>query len=224
LDLVTRHFKVPNSCVGGAEVVVGSSGEVNKDSSVSPKECEIDLATSVACESIDAATNENGPWFIQFVPIIVKKWTPNANLLKEDLCSIPVWVKIHDIPILAFTKDVSSAMATRLGNLIMFDSYSSSMCMIEYEWEPPRCRMCMVFGHDDMTCLKRVVDEPKKESGKNNDEFQLAPKRAFHARPKSFIDLSGDNVALQDDEVNTHSLDGVDIDDSDDASLRDNFD
>ncbi|GKD80854.1 hypothetical protein Tco_1347693, partial [Tanacetum coccineum] len=58
LDLVTRHFKVPNSCVGGAEVVVGSSGEVNKDSSVSPKECEIDLATSVACESIDAATNE----------------------------------------------------------------------------------------------------------------------------------------------------------------------
>ncbi|GJZ15014.1 hypothetical protein Tco_0550691 [Tanacetum coccineum] len=43
-------------------------------------------------------------------------------------------------------------------------------------------------------------------------------------RPKSFIDLSGDNVALQDDEVNTHSLDGVDTDDSDDASLRDNFD
>ncbi|GJR76899.1 ribonuclease H-like domain-containing protein [Tanacetum coccineum] len=29
----------------------------------------------------------NGPWFIRSVPIILKKWTPNANLLKEDLCS-----------------------------------------------------------------------------------------------------------------------------------------
>nr|GEW79047.1 zinc finger MYM-type protein 1-like [Tanacetum cinerariifolium] len=51
---------------------------------------------------------------------------------------------------------------------------------VEYEWEPPRCRVCMVFGHVDMICLKRVVDEPKKKHGNNNDGFQQAPKRAFH--------------------------------------------
>ena len=33
---------------------------------------------------------ENGPWFIRSIPIILKKWTPNASLLKEDLCSVPV--------------------------------------------------------------------------------------------------------------------------------------
>nr|GEY84362.1 hypothetical protein [Tanacetum cinerariifolium] len=39
---------------------------------------------------------ENGPWFIRYVPIILKKWMPNANLLKEDKNSVPIWVKLID--------------------------------------------------------------------------------------------------------------------------------
>ena len=64
----------------------------------------------------------NGQWFIRYSPIILKKWTPNANLLKEDLNSVPVWVKFHDAPIVLFSVDGLSAMATKLGNPIMFDS------------------------------------------------------------------------------------------------------
>ncbi|GJZ61736.1 hypothetical protein Tco_0617873 [Tanacetum coccineum] len=44
------------------------------------------------------------------------------------------------------------------------------------------------------------------------------------AKPRSFIDLPDDNMAFQDDEVNTHSFDDVDTDDSDDASLGDDTD
>ncbi|GJX62489.1 hypothetical protein Tco_0295389 [Tanacetum coccineum] len=44
------------------------------------------------------------------------------------------------------------------------------------------------------------------------------------AKPRSFINLPGDNMAFQDDDVNTHSLDDVDSDDSDDASLGDDTD
>ncbi|GJS41518.1 ribonuclease H-like domain-containing protein [Tanacetum coccineum] len=50
-------------------------------------------------------------------PIILKKWTPNANLLKEDLKSVHIWVKY--IPIVAFTAEGLSVMATKLGNPIM---------------------------------------------------------------------------------------------------------
>nr|GEV81988.1 putative ribonuclease H-like domain-containing protein [Tanacetum cinerariifolium] len=53
--------------------------------------------------------------------------TPNANLLEEDLKS--VLIKLHDIPIVAFTLDGLSGMATNLGNPIMLDSYTSSMCL-----------------------------------------------------------------------------------------------
>ncbi|GJT10061.1 hypothetical protein Tco_0857103 [Tanacetum coccineum] len=45
------------------------------------------------------------------------------------------------------------------------------MVRVEYEWEPPRCGVCMVFGHDDMLCLKRAVEKPK-EQHINHDGFQ----------------------------------------------------
>nr|GEW42483.1 hypothetical protein [Tanacetum cinerariifolium] len=56
------------------------------------------------------------------------------------------------------------------------DGYILNTIRIEYEWEPPRCEVCMVFGYDEVTCSKRVVNELKKQNGKYNDDFQQAPK------------------------------------------------
>ncbi|GKC22320.1 hypothetical protein Tco_1024470 [Tanacetum coccineum] len=58
------------------------------------------------------------------------------------------------------------------------DGYILNTVRVEYEWKPPRCR---VFGLNGMTCPNRVVDEPKKQTVKNNDGFQHAPKRASHS-------------------------------------------
>ncbi|GKG58895.1 ribonuclease H-like domain-containing protein, partial [Tanacetum coccineum] len=54
---------------------------------------------------------------------------PNENLLKEDVNIVPVWVKIHGVPVTAFSEDDLSAIATKLGTLLMLDSYTSDMCM-----------------------------------------------------------------------------------------------
>nr|GEX76348.1 hypothetical protein [Tanacetum cinerariifolium] len=70
---------------------------------------------------------ENGPWLIRNAPLILKKWSPVANIMKEDLCNIPVWVKFHDIPITAFKEDGLSAIATKLSTLLLLDSYSTAM-------------------------------------------------------------------------------------------------
>nr|GEW75217.1 hypothetical protein [Tanacetum cinerariifolium] len=72
---------------------------------------------------------ENGPWFIQNNPLILKKWHPDENLLKEDVSTIPVWVKLHGVPVTAFSEDGLSAIATKLGTLLMLDSYTSDVCM-----------------------------------------------------------------------------------------------
>ncbi|GKE30332.1 hypothetical protein Tco_1445716, partial [Tanacetum coccineum] len=42
--------------------------------------------------SIDGldAMFENGPWFIRNNPLILKKWHPDENLLKEDVSTVPV--------------------------------------------------------------------------------------------------------------------------------------
>ncbi|GKB81383.1 zinc finger, CCHC-type containing protein [Tanacetum coccineum] len=72
---------------------------------------------------------ENGPWFIRNNPLILKKWHPDENLLKEDVSTVSVWVKLHGVPVTAFSEDGLSAIATKLGTPLMLDSYTSDMCM-----------------------------------------------------------------------------------------------
>ncbi|GJY72380.1 putative reverse transcriptase domain-containing protein [Tanacetum coccineum] len=148
---------------------------------------------------------ENGPWFIQNHPLILKKWHPDANLLKEDVSTLPVWVKLHGVPVTAFSEDGLSVIAIKLGTHLMFDSYTSDMCMqswgrssyvrvmielqpdvelkdnivvampkitgeghylcnvrVEYEWKPPRCASCKVFGHILKEFPKNIGDGEKK--------------------------------------------------------------
>ncbi|GJQ99022.1 retrovirus-related pol polyprotein from transposon TNT 1-94 [Tanacetum coccineum] len=70
---------------------------------------------------------KNGPWFIRNNPLILKKWHPDENLLKEDVSTVPVWVKLHGVPVTTFSKDSLSAIATKLGTLLMLDSYTSDI-------------------------------------------------------------------------------------------------
>ncbi|GJR45181.1 RNA-directed DNA polymerase, eukaryota, reverse transcriptase zinc-binding domain protein [Tanacetum coccineum] len=57
---------------------------------------------------------ENGPWFIRNNLLILKKWNPDVNLQKEDVHSVPVWVKFHGVPITVFSEDGLSIIATKL--------------------------------------------------------------------------------------------------------------
>ncbi|GJW77987.1 zinc knuckle CX2CX4HX4C containing protein [Tanacetum coccineum] len=45
------------------------------------------------------AVLEGGPWLIRNSPIILKKWSMDTRLLKEELTRIPIGVKLHDVPI-----------------------------------------------------------------------------------------------------------------------------
>jgi hypothetical protein len=157
---------------------------------------------------------DNGPWLIRNVPIILKPWNLNTNLLKEDLTHIPVWVKFHDVPLAMFSDDGLSLLATLIGTPKRLDAFTSQMCKeswgrssfarcmievksdevlrdsitieiplldgtgstiekirVEYEWKPPRCDKCKVFGHTLNDCPKFVppTTQPKPSV---NDGFQ----------------------------------------------------
>ncbi|GKA94634.1 ATPase, F1/V1/A1 complex, alpha/beta subunit [Tanacetum coccineum] len=72
---------------------------------------------------------ENGTWFIRNNLLILKKWNPDENLLKEDVSIVLVWVKLHCVPVAAFGEDGLSVIATKLGTPLLLDSYTSDMCM-----------------------------------------------------------------------------------------------
>ncbi|GJW84277.1 putative reverse transcriptase domain-containing protein [Tanacetum coccineum] len=168
---------------------------------------------------------ENGPWFIWNNLLILKKWHPDENLLKEDVSNVPVWVKLYGVPVMAFNEDGLSVIATKLGTLQMLDSYTFDMCMqswgrssyarvmielradmelkdnivmampkitreghytcnvrVEYEWKPPRCSSCKVFGHIHEECPKNTSAGEKKTVKKPSQTSRgvlVGPKMGF---------------------------------------------
>ncbi|GJY39712.1 nucleotide-binding alpha-beta plait domain-containing protein [Tanacetum coccineum] len=145
---------------------------------------------------------ERGPWMIQNTSLIINKWNPSLPLKKNEVIEVPVWVKLHKVPLVAYSKDGLSLIATQIGKPLMLDAFTSSMCVeswghisfarvlvkissdtnlkkevtmtvpnedelgytrevisVEYEWQPPRCDYCQIFGHSYDKCPK-IVREP----------------------------------------------------------------
>ncbi|GKD14418.1 alpha/beta hydrolases superfamily protein, partial [Tanacetum coccineum] len=72
---------------------------------------------------------ENGLWLIRNVQLILKKWTPGANIINEDVCNIPVWVKFHDIPKTIFTDDgLFEALAKPKFRWMRIKLWSNELC------------------------------------------------------------------------------------------------
>ncbi|GKD63866.1 reverse transcriptase domain-containing protein [Tanacetum coccineum] len=100
------------------------------------------------------AVLEEGPRMIRNSPIILKKWSMKTSLQKEELTRIPIWVKLHDVPIQVFEED----------------GFIKETIRVKYEWKPPRCHTCHIFGHTVESCPKKVVVTPVAND--TNDGFQ----------------------------------------------------
>ncbi|GKA13645.1 hypothetical protein Tco_0693291 [Tanacetum coccineum] len=71
---------------------------------------------------------EQGPWLIRNIPIILTKWSPNLALTKDKVTKVPVWVKLHKVPVVAYSEDGLSLIATQIGKPVMLDAFTSTMC------------------------------------------------------------------------------------------------
>ncbi|GJT07830.1 ARID DNA-binding domain-containing protein [Tanacetum coccineum] len=97
--------------------------------------------------------------FIRNNPLILKKWHPDENLLKEDVSTVLVWDKLHGVPVTSFSKDGLSAIATKLGTPLKLDSYTSNK----------------VFGHIHEECPKNTGAGEKKTVKKPSQTSQGVP-------------------------------------------------
>nr|GEW80171.1 hypothetical protein [Tanacetum cinerariifolium] len=57
---------------------------------------------------------------------------PDVNLLKEDVGNDLIWVKLHGVPVTAFSEDNLSVIATKPGTPLMFDSYTLDTCILSW--------------------------------------------------------------------------------------------
>ncbi|GJZ80588.1 zinc knuckle CX2CX4HX4C containing protein [Tanacetum coccineum] len=152
-------------------------------------------------EGLNQVVN-NSPWMVNRKPLVVQKWSVELNLDKTKLDKIPLWVKLCNVPLEAWTVKGISALASRVGKPLVMDNMTASMCKqgigmvryakvlievsakkelaknieivykndkggvqcktnvkVKYDWKPPVCRECEVFGHAYSSCYR---NEPSK--------------------------------------------------------------
>ncbi|GJR49512.1 retrovirus-related pol polyprotein from transposon TNT 1-94 [Tanacetum coccineum] len=166
---------------------------------------------------------EKGPWMIRKSPIILNKWSPSVSLKKGEVTKVPVWVKLYNVPVLAYSEDGLSLIATQIGKPIMLDAFTSSMftmaisdeegdgytkevIRVVYEWKPPHCVNCQTFGHDPNLCPKLVREKIPKTSAmdvkantmEENDDGFVEQKKGVDAKGGS--NSASPSVSTNDNE------------------------
>nr|GEX30643.1 hypothetical protein [Tanacetum cinerariifolium] len=128
---------------------------------------------SFQCSSMDGldAMLENGLWFIRNNPLILKKWHLDMNILKEDIGIVLVWVKLHGVPVMAFSEDGLSAIATKLGTPLLLDSYTSDMWM--QSWGKSSYVRAMIELRADVELKDNIVAAMPKINGEGYDAVFL---------------------------------------------------
>ncbi|GKB83474.1 ATPase, F1/V1/A1 complex, alpha/beta subunit [Tanacetum coccineum] len=73
---------------------------------------------------------EQGPWIVNHKPLFVQKWDPTIGLEKTEETKIPLWAKLKNIPLEAWTKDGISALASSLGTPLRMDNVTAQACQV----------------------------------------------------------------------------------------------
>ncbi|GJZ11310.1 RNA-directed DNA polymerase, eukaryota, reverse transcriptase zinc-binding domain protein [Tanacetum coccineum] len=153
---------------------------------------------------------KNSPWFIWNNLLILKKWHPDENLLKKDVSIILVWVKLYGdrssyarvMIELRADVELKDNIVVAMPKITREGHYTCNV-RVEYEWKPPRCSHCKVFGNIHEECLKNTgASENKtvKKPSQTSRGFPVGPKIGFkphkeyrHVPKKSTASSSGNN-------------------------------
>ncbi|GJX54786.1 hypothetical protein Tco_0283155 [Tanacetum coccineum] len=115
----------------------------------------------------------------------------DTRLLKEEFTRILILVKLHDVPIQVFEEDGKTSEADLVDVVtigipsLTGDDFTKETIYVEYEWRPPRCDTCKIFGHVHDSYPKKVVTPPIVVTSnvvtptieKTNDGFQMVGKK-----------------------------------------------
>ncbi|PWA90585.1 hypothetical protein CTI12_AA093830 [Artemisia annua] len=71
---------------------------------------------------------DQGPWMVRNKPLFVHRWSPDMGMQKIETKKLPVWVKMSNVPLEAWSLKGISALASSLGKPMVMDSMIASMC------------------------------------------------------------------------------------------------
>ncbi|KAL0904359.1 hypothetical protein M5K25_026453 [Dendrobium thyrsiflorum] len=118
-----------------------------------------------------------GPWFLLGKPFILQKWSPKFNPNRDESSSIPIWIKILDLPLALWPPLGISKIASYIGIPLTVDSLTAKRTRLTfardstlpdeiplvidgedlnlkvvYDWKPTRCEGCGSLIHPFTLC------------------------------------------------------------------------
>ncbi|GJU87422.1 RNA-directed DNA polymerase, eukaryota, reverse transcriptase zinc-binding domain protein [Tanacetum coccineum] len=193
---------------------------------------------------------DNGPWIVNNKPMVMQKLDPSVNLDRTEPNTLPLWIKLMNPPLEAWSKKGLSALASRIGSPLIMDAMTTSMCnqgigrlgyarvlvevnankgledyidvmyrngeqfvkkvRVEYDWKPPMCSHCIVFGHTNSKC-PRVVSQSEHVQDKAKDNEDFSNKEKMRQKNKKDDVTVEENLEKNDNhdmlqEINKESL------------------
>ncbi|XP_020683371.1 uncharacterized protein LOC110100275 [Dendrobium catenatum] len=73
-----------------------------------------------------------GAWFIFGKPFIFKKWTSHFSPEREEYANVPIWFKIHDLPLCCWTPTGISKIAKEIDTPLAVDALTANKTRLTY--------------------------------------------------------------------------------------------
>ncbi|GJW18232.1 RNA-directed DNA polymerase, eukaryota, reverse transcriptase zinc-binding domain protein [Tanacetum coccineum] len=108
----------------GDEVVVFDEELVELGS----KKWELTLLFKFSNEIGMVTVANQSPWMVNSKPLMVQKSDPSIGMSKSEPTKIPVWVKLTDLPMEAWTTKGISAVSSSMGRPLIMDSMTAYVC------------------------------------------------------------------------------------------------
>ncbi|KAL0927854.1 hypothetical protein M5K25_002069 [Dendrobium thyrsiflorum] len=82
-------------------------------------------------EDFDMVWNK-GIWFLLGRPFVLQKWHPRFRPKRENFTSVPIWIKIHDLPLACWNSDGISRIASKVGIPLAVDSLTAKKTRLTF--------------------------------------------------------------------------------------------
>ncbi|GJT07833.1 hypothetical protein Tco_0842295 [Tanacetum coccineum] len=141
------------------------------------------------------------------------KFTSKTGLEQDKVMKVPVWVKMHKVPIVAYYEDGLSIMATQVGKPIMLDAFTSEMCA--GPWGRLGFARALIEVSADKELKKEVIMAVPNVEGDKEENNVVKLKNHFDALhdqdeslgDKDIGETSGLNNDIKDAEPDPNSSD-----------------
>nr|GEU85081.1 hypothetical protein [Tanacetum cinerariifolium] len=68
------------------------------------------------------------PWMVNSMPLMVYKWDPNIGMKKVEHTKLPIWVKLTEVLMEAWTTKGISAIRSSIGRPLIMDNMTTYVC------------------------------------------------------------------------------------------------